>query len=212
MTDSPAAARPHRARRGEGERLRVEVMDAAESLLLQHGRPDAVSMRAIAKKVGVTPPAIYLHFDTKEELFFAVCDRRFNAFTEAVVAALTEAGPDATAIEQLYLLGHAYIDWGLANPEHYAILFGGAISIPEGVDPMQLQGRQSLDALLGVISRGIEDGVFAVDDPQTAALMLWSTVHGFVELATFKQEYVPDIDVRSRKTAVLDQVLHALLR
>ncbi|HSK23774.1 MAG TPA: TetR/AcrR family transcriptional regulator [Egicoccus sp.] len=211
MTDSPAAARPHRARRGVGERLRGEVMDAAEALLLEHGSQEAVSMRAIAKTVGVTPPAIYLHFDTKEELFFAVCDRRFNAFTEAVVRALEDAGPDASPIDQLYVLGRAYVNWGLANPEHYAILFGGAITLPEDVDPMQLQGRQSLEALLAVLRRGKAEGAFTFDDEYTAALTMWAAVHGFVELATFKQDFVPDIDVRSRLDAMLDLLLGALL-
>lgn len=186
-------------------------MNAAESLLLEHGTTDAVSMRAIAKQVGVTPPAIYLHFDTKEELFLAVCDRRFGLFTEGVVRALEAAGPEASPVEQLYALGRAYIDWGLSNPEHYAALFGGVIALPEGVDPMQLQGRRSLDALVGVIQRGMDEGVFSVDDAQTAALMLWATAHGIVELATVKQDFVPDIDVRGRVDAVLGLVVRSLL-
>ena len=211
MTDSPAAARSHRARRGEGERLRVEVMDAAEELLLEHGSTDAVPMRAIAKKVGVTPPAIYLHFADKHELFFAVCDRRFAIFNQQVVTALEQAGPDASPVEQLYVLGRAYIDWGLANPAHYATLFGGLIALPDGVDPMTLQGRQSLNALIGVIEHGMEQGVFAVDDAQTAALTLWAAAHGIVELATVKQDFVPDIDVRSRVDDVLGLVVRSLL-
>ena len=52
-----APARP-RSRKGEGDRLRVEILDAAEALLLEKGSPDHVSMRAIADQVGVSPPAI----------------------------------------------------------------------------------------------------------------------------------------------------------
>jgi len=67
-----------RARRGDGPLLREEIIAAAERLLLERGSEEAVSMRAIADAVGVTPPSIYLHFADKEELFVAVCDARFD--------------------------------------------------------------------------------------------------------------------------------------
>ena len=64
----PTASRRTRARRGEGERLREEILDAAERLLIETGNRDAVSIRAVAEAVGVTPPSIYLHFADKTEL------------------------------------------------------------------------------------------------------------------------------------------------
>jgi AcrR family transcriptional regulator len=66
---TPAASR-RRARKGEGELLREEILDAAEALLIEKGHPDAVSIRAVAARVGVSPPAIYLHFADKDELFY----------------------------------------------------------------------------------------------------------------------------------------------
>ena len=72
-----------RARRGEGERLREEILDVAEDLLVSTGDENAVSIRAIAQRVGVTPPSIYLHFADKESLLWAVCEREFRPLCAA---------------------------------------------------------------------------------------------------------------------------------
>lgn len=209
MTD-PAAAptRPHRARRGEGDRLRVEVLDAAESLLVRKGSMEAVSMRAIATAVGVTPAAIYLHFEDKDRLFFEVCSRRFAEFGTTIIAALQEEdGP----VDQLAALGRAYIRYGLEHPEQYAILFGQRISIPDDVDPTELAGIDALGALVDVVARGQAEGVFVGDDPMPAAMTLWATVHGYVELVLIKEEFIPDVDVRSLEDVVLAHAVRGLL-
>jgi AcrR family transcriptional regulator len=208
MTPEVTATRPHRARRGEGEQLRADVMNAAEELLLAKGSKDAVSIRAIAERVGVTPPSIYLHFADKDELFFEVCDRRFTEFSMSVMAVLQE---DDGPAEQLLALGRAYVRWGLEHREHYAILFGGGIGVPDAVDPAELQGRQMLVVLLGLIQRGIDEGVFAADlDPAATAATMWAVVHGFVDIATVKQEWVPDLDLEAMEEQVLSLALHAL--
>src|SRR5919202_69736 len=76
------ATRRARARRGEGELLRNDILAAAEQLLIQTGDDDAVSIRAIADAAGVTPPSIYLHFADKSELLAAVCEARFRDFDQ----------------------------------------------------------------------------------------------------------------------------------
>jgi AcrR family transcriptional regulator len=168
-----ATARPHRARRGEGERLREELMDAAEALLIDHGHPDRVSMRAVAKRVGVTPAAIYLHFEDKESLFFATCERRFLELAGIAVEAL-QGTQDAPA--RLRALGEAYIRWGLSHREHYAVIMGGAIAPPDGVDVTSLAGRGAFTLLLEVIRQGMADHELRDDlSPEEAATFLWST-------------------------------------
>src|SRR5918911_1285314 len=74
------------ARRGEGDRLRREILDAAIALIADRG-DEAVSMRAIARAVGVTPPAVYLHFADKRELMFAVLEHVFADLARALAAA-----------------------------------------------------------------------------------------------------------------------------
>ena len=85
---APRRSARSRSRRGEGEPLRDEILAAAERLIVETGNEDAVSIRAIADAVGVTPPSIYLHFPDKDPLILAVCERHFETFD----ALIEEAG------------------------------------------------------------------------------------------------------------------------
>src|SRR6218665_1809458 len=78
MNGSPVAGRRRRAPRGSGELLRDKILDAATDLLLATGQAREVSIRAVAMRVGVTPPSIYLHFTDKDALLDAVCARYFE--------------------------------------------------------------------------------------------------------------------------------------
>ena len=67
-------ARRSRSKRGEGESLRGEILDAAEAILNETGSADKVSTRAVAQRVGCSSPSIYLHFPDRAQLIFAVCE------------------------------------------------------------------------------------------------------------------------------------------
>ena len=132
-----AAARPSasprraRARRGEGPRLREEILAAATRLLAETGDEEAVSIRAVAEAVGVTPPSIYLHFADKTELIFAVCEEQFRQLDAEMAAA---AAGVADPLEALRRRGQAYVRFGLRNAEAYRVLFMFKDHVPEGVD------------------------------------------------------------------------------
>ena len=93
MTPSATrAGRRPRLPKGEGRQLRDEILVATERLLLETGSAQAVSIRAVADAVGVTPPSIYRHFADKTALIFEVspatsgrsrttCGRRARAST-----------------------------------------------------------------------------------------------------------------------------------
>src|SRR6266571_1260433 len=100
------AARRRRAPRGQGERLGEEILAAAERLLVETGDEEAVSIRAVADAVGVTPPSIYLHFADKNELMFAVCERQFERLDREMEAA---AAMSDDPLESLRLRGKAYV-------------------------------------------------------------------------------------------------------
>ncbi|MBV8385894.1 MAG: TetR/AcrR family transcriptional regulator, partial [Acidimicrobiia bacterium] len=117
---APAPAGRTRARKGEGELLHSEILDAAERLLIETGSEEAVSIRRIAEAVGVTPPSIYLHFADKDELLLAVCERQFGELHRVMEAAVE--GVD-DPVEAVYRRGKAYVRFGLDHPEQYRILF-----------------------------------------------------------------------------------------
>ena len=72
MTSTAVKKPRRRASRGAGEQLRGEIVTAAKQLLADSASADAVSIRAVADAVGVTPPSIYLHFADKDALLAAV--------------------------------------------------------------------------------------------------------------------------------------------
>lgn len=183
----------HRARKGEGGLLREQILDAAEDLLYRQGSIDAVSIRSIARQVGVTPPAIYLHFEDKDRLFYAVCRRGFDRFAARLGPVLASPGPP---VERIKRLGEEYVRFGLDHWQQYPILFGvkGSLSVPEE----ELAGDPGLRILAGLVTL-VGEAMAAGDmssrhSPEIVATLLWAMAHGTVELllgARTNPELVP---------------------
>lgn len=177
MAASPDVRR--RNPRGEGERLRAALMEAAAELLLEHGSAQRLSIRSITARAGVSPTALYLHFDSKEELVRAVSIAAFQELWEFMRQAVDAHEGDPRA--QLVAMGAAYIDFAEQRPGHYRILFATpgrmTASGPPG-PPEEDPGTRALDLLLGATAQCLAPG----RDPQPVAQQLWIGVHGFVML------------------------------
>lgn len=167
-----------RAKKGEGEKLRGEIMAATERLLLRTGDAEAVSVRAIADEVGCTPPSIYMHFADKDELIMAVCARRFRALDEQIEAAGARTDDP---LESLKLRGRAYVQFGLDNPEHYRLLMMTKHTKSAEMPPDE-PGMVAFGHLVEAVQRCIDAGVLASVEALPAALALWSGVHGLTSL------------------------------
>jgi AcrR family transcriptional regulator len=177
----------HRARKGEGRFLKEEILDATEDLLFRHGTIDAVSIRAIADGVGVTPPAIYLHFADKEQLFYAVCRRGFDRFAGQLEPVLASGG---RPIERIRRLGEEYVRFGMENWQQYPILFGvhKDFTIPDDEladDP----GLRVLGGLIALVEEAQAAGEIRRDLAASAvAAVLWAGAHGLVELLLSRKD------------------------
>ncbi len=186
LDPSDAPLRRQRSKRGEGDRLRDEILDAVDAILMANATPDAVSIRAVAERVGCTPPAIYLHFFDKQELLFDVCARRFRQLNQAVDLAVA-AVPDSDPLGRLEAGMRAYVRFGLDHPEHYRILFmGKSILTPDQLDELRRHGVNGLDPLVDRCRRCIKAGVVTSEDPKLMAYGVWSVVHGLVSLQIAK--------------------------
>lgn len=180
-----AGSRRRRSAKGEGDQLRDELLDAAEGLLVEHGSMDAVSVRAIADRVGVTPPSLYLHFDDKDDLFFAVCDRRFADFEKVLREARDAVGDDP--IDRLLAMGRAYVRYGSDRPEHYEIIFGPRAQDVVGDRSLEdSAGMRAFGMLVEAVGAGIAAGALRDGDPWLTSMTIWSAVHGAVMLLLSK--------------------------
>ena len=172
-------ARP-RARRGEGDQLRQEIVDAAERLLIETGDERSVSIRAIASAVGVSPPAVYLHFPDKESLILEVCSKQFEIFDAELEAAAARA---TDPVDELTRRSQAYVEFGLSHREAYRIMFMTRPSVEEQQTRAVVgAGRRAFQHLVDAVQRGIDAGAFRKVDPVEAAIGLWSGVHGVTSL------------------------------
>lgn len=177
-----------RSPRGKGELLREEILAAAERILIETNDQSALSIRAIASAVGVTPPSIYLHFADRNELLFAVCEKHAEQLDLAMEQA---AAGGADAWDRIRRRGYAYLRWGLDNPEHYRILMmSRPDSTPDRFGDERLAGTAGLDAVAADLAAAVEEGsVAAVAPPVREAEILWMVIHGMVSLYISKPDF-----------------------
>lgn len=194
-----------RNRPGEGERLRADIVNAADALLAEAGSSDRLSLRGIARSVGITAPAIYAHFATKDELLAAVLERRFGWLADALRAAEPggAGGADAggagragesrdeesgAAIETVRARARAYVRFGLEHPAHYAALFGPTadhLGLAYAGSPGEAVFAEVLMPVAAVLA---ERG--SSDNPLDRATDVWVALHGLVALRSTQPSFV----------------------
>jgi AcrR family transcriptional regulator len=177
MAAVPAPSR-RRNRRGEGDRLREEIITAASQMIGEAGDDTALTLRGVARRVGIAAPSIYRHFTDVGELKMAVVQRAFADFARARDAATT-AGDDPAAA--LLARCRAYTAFALANPGPYRYLFSQ--HAPTGDPARPPVSLPTFQALAESIRRCQQAGqATAGDDPQWLAAQVWAALHGLVLL------------------------------
>lgn len=197
---SVADVRRRRARRGSGDQLREEILDAATELLLETGQAKAVSIRAVAQRVGVTSPSIYLHFEDKDALLDAVCARYFAKLDLEMQR--VAVGQPSTA-EVLRAQGLAYIRFALQTPGLYRIATMGEWRSGSDVDVAL--SSSAFEHICGTVQTLMDEGIYPPGDPTAVALQLWSAAHGVAALLIAKP-HLPFGDVE----AFADRVMRAV--
>ena len=160
--------------RGQGERLRVDLIDAAVDLIAETGSVDGVSLRAAAKRAGVSPMAVYNHFADKEALLVAAVEHCWDEFQAAIAATLHEPEPSA----RLRAAGDAYVRFALEHPGRYAVMFSGTRNLPERAVPIGMSAFDTLVAMVADILDAHHDG----RDPAFVAVQVHTWIHGMVSL------------------------------
>lgn len=201
-----------RSRRGEGERLREEILLAAEALLVETASEDAVSIRAVAQAVGVSPPSIYRHFADKDMLLLEVCRHSFTHFG----AALEEAfDPGAPAEVKMAELAHAYIRYAREFPEHYRIMFMARFELSaQAYAEEMVSAGSSFNLLLQLSQELVDSGRVRPEIAERGALhlgiVLWSSVHGLASLLVAKPG-LPWPDQAALESDLVDSVIRGVL-
>ncbi|CCH32267.1 TetR/AcrR family transcriptional regulator [Actinosynnema sp. NPDC047251] len=182
------APRP-RNRRGQGPLLREEIIRAATALIVRTGSDQAVTLRSVAREVGIAAPSIYAHFPDRDAIVETVVIEAITQLHQAVTAAVT-AHDDP--VEALLAGCAAYVDFGVREPARYRVLFGWARPKPEA-PAADVSGERGLDAfqvLVDNLDACVRAGRSASTDTYTDAVTLWTALHGQVTL----RADLPDFD------------------
>ncbi|GAA1179185.1 AcrR family transcriptional regulator [Kitasatospora gansuensis] len=171
--------------RGEGSRLRIDLVNAASHLLEEGGGEQTLSLRAVARQAGVAPQSVYLHFADRKALLVAVYEARFGELLDVLAAA---AGPDARG--RLRAVCLAYCRYAERHPGHYQVLFGTAGS--PGWEPDEMAGLPALHLLDSAVRACTGDPAPGI---APATLCLWAALHGLTVLRRDRPSFPwPDLD------------------
>ncbi|WP_375573164.1 TetR/AcrR family transcriptional regulator [Ahrensia marina] len=149
--------------------------------------PDAeITLRGLAKEVGVSPMAPYAHFDDKDALLDAIAVEGFRALSTCMREAL-RALPDSAALDKaLSALAAAYVDFGLKRPGLYRVMFAR---------PAAPQGTVVRDAGEDVFAELVKQFSGSGQNARRDAELAWSMVHGLTLLVgTGFIKEGPDLD------------------
>lgn len=166
--------------------LRAELLDNAVAQLQEQGA-ETLSLRALARAIGVSQTAPYRHFADKGELFAAMAARGYRGLLTALKQAGDAAGDCPEA--QLMAFAHAYVAYAAENPQLFKLMFGPATQPAEQYPELREASRATFLLVQTILRHGMERGIFAEQDLAYLANAGWAGIHG---LATLRVD-VPDL-------------------
>lgn len=168
--------------------LRQALVEAAIELIAQQD-VSSVSLREVARRVGVSHAAPYRHFADKDALLAALAEEGFRGLADALNQAIKQA-PDHP-LQRLEASGVAYVEYAFAHPSHYRVMFGwyrseqfSSNSQPKlDKNPAVFTAsQQAFMVLVNIVIDGQEKSVIRSGDPKQLAWVAWSLVHGLAML------------------------------
>ncbi|MFO0722969.1 MAG: TetR/AcrR family transcriptional regulator [Myxococcota bacterium] len=165
-------------RQREREEMRGLIARTAMKLFLSEGF-EKTSMRRIAEAIEYTPGALYGYFKDKDEILYAIHTEGMDRLYEAMKPAESVRDP----AEALRVCCQSYVKFALSNREYYDLMFimdATGNKIKEKED--WREGLRTYDVLRRCVYRAMEAGMMMPGNPEAAAFMMWSTVHGMMAL------------------------------
>jgi AcrR family transcriptional regulator len=181
--------------------LRAALVRAALELLEESGE-SALSLRAVARRAGVSPAAPYRHYADREALVSAVAAVGYRELAERLAA----AHPSPSTPEQLTSVAVAYVQFALEQPALFRIMFG---------EPCDRDNDERIAATATVTQylREIVGRVFPESDAEAMATATWALVHGLAFLHMDGKLDAPNpTAVAERVTAAIHALLSTTIR
>jgi AcrR family transcriptional regulator len=226
VTNAPRTARDH----ARAELTRTILLSARRQLA-QVG-PAALSVRAVARELGMASSAIYRYFRSRDELLTALLIATYDELGEAVEEAERAVAEHADLAARWAAVCHAVRRWALANPHEYALLYGSPVpgyAAPEDTVPAASRIPQTLLRLArDAEAAGAPLGAPTLSTPQSEvaalagvrelvgsqvgearlvrSLMAWATLFGHISLELFGHMHRGVLDYDAHFTHVVDNL------
>ena len=190
--------------------LRDEILCAA-GILLEESNIASLSLRAVAKKVGVSHTAPYRHFKDKESLLAGVATLGFEQLAAQLAIAVTSHPGDPAA--QLKEAGQRYMQSALKKPQCTQLMFGAVLPCDDTYPELRSAGDAAFDGLKMIIEEGQHSNVFKQGEIELLALSAWSGIHGLSLLAiggNLPEILSMEVDNQTLTTAITTMMLEGL--
>jgi AcrR family transcriptional regulator len=175
--------------------------------LLEKEGPEAVTMRRLARSIGITPMAIYHHFATREALLTEVVDAEFGLFLDLVGKTPTRD----TGEDQIKHALDAYLDYALSRPQIFDYVFSKprerARRFP---DDFRARRSPTLNPLADAVAHWMDTGLIERDDIWEVTLELWAHAHGYIALYRAGRFSLPPEDLKALLHRSMSRLFHGL--
>lgn len=171
-------ARKRANRYHHGDLSRALLQEALRTI--EKDGVDALTLRAVGEKLGVSRTALYRHFADKSALLAAVATEGFRTLRRQTEDAWKIHGGGR---EGFKAMGAAYVRFAVAHPSHYRVMFGGHVRNAAPGSDLMTEGAGAFQVLVDAIVEQQKQGAIRRDNPLELAQYIWATVHGMSMLA-----------------------------
>jgi AcrR family transcriptional regulator len=159
--------------------LRQALVDGALVLIEEKG-PTGFTLSEAAKRAGVTPAAVYRHFEGREDLIAEAARQGYEIFADVMEYAYQSGQP--SALEAFSATGRAYLAFARKYPGHYIAMFESGVSVNHSPDLAAVAARAR-----GVLEKAAEELSMRIPadrrpPPAMFSAHVWALSHGVVEL------------------------------
>jgi AcrR family transcriptional regulator len=154
--------------------LRRALLDEAIRTIQTQG-VERLTLRTVGARLGVSRSALYRHFADKQSLLATVGKEGFRKLRQALADAWEENGHGRAGFEAMH---RAYLQFAVAHPSHYRVMFGGFIESAAKDDHFMAEARGAFQVLLDALVAQQNAGDIRRDDPVLMARFVWALVHG----------------------------------
>ncbi len=158
---------------------RSRILTCACDLYLAEGL-EGFSMRKLARRVGVTAPALYRHFDSREEVILALVAEAHRVLGQYLYRALSGRTPE----ERMRLAGRGYLDFALENPRLYDMLYlsPGVLGLDDYPGEVADRACATGQFWLDRVRECVDSGMLRPGDLDQIGVTLWAHAHGLISL------------------------------